>query len=110
MRKFIFIGILIATALLALNANTQPMQGITYGECYRALDKIQESLKNDSLVVDYFWKNYKILSDYPQSLQTDKTPAEVILFFRKDENKDMMCIHKRFRGNKVLLDTSNLNQ
>ncbi|GET30045.1 hypothetical protein [Prolixibacter sp. SD074] len=107
MKRIIAKGILLSCiTLIIFSVKAQEPAGIKYGKCYKAIELIQETLKNDSLAVAWFWTNYKILSDYPQSLKK-KSPAEVIIYFKKEENKDLMCVHKRFANDdKVLLDTT----
>ncbi len=111
MKKVIIKGTLFTCLiLLAFHAQSQEPAGISYGECHKAISLIQETLKNDSLVVAYFWENYKILSDYPKSLKKN-SPAEVIEYFQKAENRKLMCAHKRFANDdKVLLDTSEIGR
>lgn len=85
----------------------QPQFFMTYGECHQVIRVLQESIKNDSLVVDYFVKNYKI-NGHRVSLKKKVSPAQFIKFYQRNENKHIVCTHKIFDNDKVLLDTTNI--
>lgn len=89
-----------------ITVSSQSAVWIKYGECYKAMNYLKESVKNDSIAVSMFWKNYTVINRNINFLKK-KTPAEVIEFFNREENKQLMCKHKRFEGAEVLLDDSN---
>ena len=88
---------------ISFATKAQPDSGFSYSECHKVISALQKSLKNDSLVVDYFFRNYKILNWKDYYLKNRISPSEIIKYFRKEENKKIMCVHKRFDQNKVLL-------
>jgi hypothetical protein len=92
-------------SLTAVTVNSQSVVWIKYGECYKAMKNLKESVKNDSVAVSMFWNNYVVINKNVEFLKA-KTPSEVIEFFSREENKQLMCEHKRFIGSKVLLDDS----
>jgi len=106
MKKIWFV---ICLLVISFAAKAQPSYGLSYGECHKVISVLQESLKNDSVAVAYFIRNYKILNWSDYYLKKGASPSEIIKYFQKDENKKIICIHKQFYQDKVLLmDTSNL--
>ena len=72
-------------------------------ECYIVLEKLKQNLKNDSLVVDFFVKNYTIRGKRI-TINKKMTSAQFIKFYQKKENKHLYCTFKRFGDTNVLLD------
>lgn len=95
--------LLVICLLFAITVRSQSVVWIKYGECYNAMNNLKESVDNDSVAVQMFWENYIIIDKNVDYLKK-KTPTEVIKFFNQEENKQLMCEHKRFVGEKVLLD------
>ena len=79
------------------------------GECYIVLEKLKQNLKDDSLVVDFFVKNYKIRGQRI-TIKKKMNPSQFIKFYQKEENKHLYCTIKRFEGINVLLDVPNSNK
>jgi len=58
MKKIWFVICLLG---ISFATKAQPDSGFSYSECHKVISALQESLKNDSLVVDYFFRNYKVI-------------------------------------------------
>ena len=76
---------------------------IIEGNCYEVLNLLKSELKNDSLAVSYFKKEYIQITPIPQKISTQK-PEELIAYYNRIENKKLRSIHKEHYYNRVLFN------
>lgn len=63
---------------------------INYGKCKEVLLDIRKQVKSDSLAVEYFKENYKIIN-FKYDAIFKKNPSEVIKYFNSPQNENLYC-------------------
>ncbi|GET26068.1 hypothetical protein [Prolixibacter sp. NT017] len=63
------------------------------GECHVVLNHIRRQVQNDSLSVQYFLKNYKIIDNRIANIRK-KDFKDVVRLLNLPENEDLFCVWK----------------
>jgi hypothetical protein len=72
---------------------------ISEGYCYAVIELLRTSQGNDSIAVEIFKKEYKIVKMpyYKSEWLLNKNHIEIIQFYTLEENKKYYCQSKRFK-------------
>lgn len=99
----LFLTFIVANGFTQKNSSKLDCIIIIEGKCYKILNLLKSELKNDSLAVSYFKKEYIQITPIPQKISTQK-PEKLIAYYNRIENRKLRSIHKEHYYNRVLFN------
>jgi len=111
--KYSFFSLFLCLSFIGLSQTKvqKPQTIIFEGPCYKVINNLKNTYKNDSIAIKLFFRDYIILND--DTRLYNLPPRLVVDFFNKKKNIEQRCILKtRYYNNTLLeyIDTSSIKK